>query len=1145
MTNQDIYLRNPKDRKLVNEGVASVNDLKEEVLRYELETFVCDGQYEKGMEDILRTFLDNVRSGAAQQPGVWVSGFYGSGKSHLVKMLQALWCDTPFNDGATAQGVTQLPQPIQDLFKELTIEARRHGGLHAASGTLKANDDSNSVRSALLAIIFKSIGLPAKYHLASFVLWLAEEGLLDLLREKVQKAGKDWDKEIQRLHVSETIREGLVELRPKIFFDPKTCAETLRNQFPSGKDVSNDQMVEAIRLALTKDDKFPLTLVILDEVQQYIGTSAERSIDVQETVEACSKLIGGKLMFIGTGQTAVTGTSNLKKLEGRFTLRIELSDTDVDAVIRKVILAKKPESVSQVGNILEENLGEISRHLAGSAIAHRQDDIAYFPQDYPILPVRRRFWENTLRVLDQTGTDSQLRNQLTMIHKAIQSNLEQPIGHVVAGDYLYFDSAEKLLQGRILPRKVHEKTISWNASADEDKRLLARACGLVFLINKLTGSNNEVGMNANVDTIADLLVEDLTAGSGTLRSKLPQLLDSCELLMKVGEEYRIQTEESALWNDEYLSQRSRLANEAHRIEAERDDRIRQGFAGQVKQKALIHGNAKVSRDITPTFDAQLPNDADTRVYVWVRHGWNVDEDSVRAEARQAGSQSPTAFVFIPKRSADDLRAAIIDLKAAQLTLDSRGVPNTPEGAEACSAMKTTRDTAEGKVNQLLKEAFSGAKVYQGGGTEIIGNSLQDMIIEAAENSLQRLYHKFGPADHPAWDKVYAKAKQGAPDSLVAVGDTGDAANNPVCKDVMGHIAAGKKGGDIRSWFLDPPYGWPQDAIDGALQTLLVAGLIRAQDDQGKAIEPRELERKAISKTNFRVEATTISTKQRIAIRKVFQALGITAVSGQELQAVPGFLDKLKELANKAGGDAPKPKMPDITFIDEIRLSVGNEQLLQIFNRADELTQSIEIWSRLGEQINSRWPAWQQLVELTEKSNGLQHAEIYRQQVADIEHQRMLLAEPDPSAPLVKELAQQLREELNQLDLNYKQLHSDGMERLKEDTNWQQLEAEQKNKLLAGQKLSVAYQPKVEVQKTEQILVTLRTLPIGQFGDQIVALPGRFDKVLEKAAELCEPDLQYVNLPKQTLNTEDELKTYLEELETTLKAALKNGPVRVR
>ena len=79
-------------RKLVNEGVANVNDDTSgqalNVLRYELETFVCDGQYEKGMSHILETYLKNIDQ--AQQPAVWVSGFYGSGKSHLVKMLRGL-----------------------------------------------------------------------------------------------------------------------------------------------------------------------------------------------------------------------------------------------------------------------------------------------------------------------------------------------------------------------------------------------------------------------------------------------------------------------------------------------------------------------------------------------------------------------------------------------------------------------------------------------------------------------------------------------------------------------------------------------------------------------------------------------------------------------------------------------------------------------------------------------------------------------------------------------------------------------------------------------------------------------------------------------------------------------------------------------
>ncbi|OPY81323.1 MAG: hypothetical protein A4E70_01341 [Syntrophus sp. PtaU1.Bin005] len=1144
MINRDIYQKDPATRKLVNEGVASVNDEKTSqalaVLRYELETFVCEGQYEKGMSHILETYLKNIDQ--AQQPAVWVSGFYGSGKSHLVKMLRALWVDTVFEDGATARGITNLPQGIRDNLKELSTQGKRHGGLHAASGTLGAGA-SGSVRLALLRIIFKSVGLPEQYPVARFIMWLKHEGIYEQLRTHVEQSGFDWNEEMDNFYVAEGLHDALVQAKPKLFSSPASCVETLNNLYPYVQDISSDDMLKAIRQALTKDGKFPLTLIVLDEVQQYIGEDSQRSMDVQEAVESCCKNIGGKLLFIGTGQTAVTGTSNLKKLEGRFTIRVELSDTDVDAVIRQVILAKKPEAKLPIEQIMQTNLGEISRHLADTTIGHRQDDIPYFVQDYPILPVRRRFWENTLRVLDQTGTDSQLRNQLSMVHKVIQTNLNEPLGHVVPADYLYFDSADKLLQSRIIPRKVHEKTMSWNKGTEEE-RLMARACGLAFLINKLGGQNNEIGIRATSDTLADLLVEDLSRGSSNLRSKLPSLLDKCELLMKVGDEYRIQTEESAAWSDEFLSQRSALSNEAHRIEAERDDRIRKKFGELVRKLSLTQGSSKVNRDITPVFDAQLPADADQRICVWVRDGWSIDENSVRADARQAGNQSPTVFVFIPKRSADDLRHHLIDYKAASATLDKRGVPNTPEGTEARSAMETTKQTAEGKIRELLEEAFSGARVFQGGGNEILGNDLQEMVLEASGNALQRLYPQFHTADHVGWPKVYEKAQKGAPDALKAVGDEGEPVKNPVCKAILGFIAGGKKGADIRTQFESSPYGWSRDAVDGGLQVLLVAGLIRVQDERGQTLDPKELERKTIGKVMFKVESATVTTVQRIQIRKLLQKVGLSAKQGEELAYVPHFLQKMLDLADHAGGEAPKPARPDTAFLNEISLMAGNEQLLVLYNRRDELGSSIDGWTNLTERITKRWPNWAVLKRLMDQASGLQDAAVILAQVKTIEQQRQLLEDLDPVLPLIANLTQLLRDELNQLKVQWDQLWEAGEDKLKADDNWMQLEQEQRYELRTKQQLIASSVPKITVEDTVAILNTLDSISLQSLRDRIAAMPGRFDQVIFGAAKMMEPKVQDVSLPGRTLKSEADVDAWIEESRTILLEKIKKGPVIV-
>jgi hypothetical protein len=1055
-------------------------------------------------------------------------------------MLRSLWLDLPFEDGAAPRGISTLPRNIKEHLKELSTHGKRYGGLHAASGTL-GSGASGSVRLALLRIIFKSVGLPEQYSAARFVMWLKSEGIYAAVKDHVEKNGDDWQEELDNFYVAEALHEALVQAKPNLFTSPSMCIETLNNLYPFVQDISNDEMVKAIKRAVSNDGKFPLTLIILDEVQQYIGGDIQRSLNVQEAVEACCKNIGSRLLFIGTGQTAVTGTSNLKKLEGRFTVRVELSDTDVDTVVRKVILAKKADAVFSIETKMDKNLGEISRHLSGSTLAHRQDDVKFFPLDYPILPVRRRFWENTLRVLDPTGTDSQLRNQLSMIHKAIQTNLDAPLGNVIEGDYIYFDSADRLLQSRILPRKVHEKTMSWIKGSDNE-RLMARACGLVFLINKLAGNNNEVGINATVDTVADLLVQDLSAGSGTLRSKLPGLLDKCELLMKVGDEYRIQTEESAAWNDEFLSQRNHLANEIHRVEAERDDRIRQRFGQLVKKMTLTQGNSKVTRDFYPAFNSELPSDCDRKICVWIRDGWSIDENSVRADALQAGNQSPTVYVYIPKRSADDLRHHLIDYKAALATLEKRGVPNTPEGTEARAAMETTRQSSESKINELLDEAFSGARVFQSGGNEILGANLQEMLIEAASNSLHRLYSQFSVADHNGWSKVYEKARKGTPDALKCVGDEGETSQNPVCKAILAFIAGGKSGMDIRNHFETAPFGWSRDAVDGALHVLLIAGLIRAEDDKGKPVDPRELERKAVGKMMFKAESRIITTVQRIQIRKLFQKVGFSVKQGEELVYVPQFLERLGELADRAGGDPPKPSPPDKAALDEIQFATGNEQLIALYNKREELAESIKTWKDLAGGIEKKWPSWITLKRLIVHTKGIKDAEVLASQVKQIEEKRLLLEEQNLIESLLSNVTQILRDELNRLDKEYRLNHDKGMSRLKEDTNWQQLSPEQRNELLAEQKLTLSDAPTIKLASTDEVLATLERMSLSALADRVAAMSSRFDAVLVAAAELMEPEAQFVKLPSRTIKTDQEIEAWLNDARNTIENALKNGPV---
>jgi hypothetical protein len=420
-----------------------------------------------------------------------------------------------------------------------------------------------------------------------------------------------------------------------------------------------------------------------------------------------------------------------------------------------------------------------------------------------------------------------------------------------------------------------------------------------------------------------------------------------------------------------------------------------------------------------------------------------------------------------------------------------------------------------------------------------------MITEASEKALQRLYPQFGIADHDGWGKVYANAKKGAPDALKAVGYEGEPTQNQVCKSILAFIGPGKKGSEIRSQFEGAPYGWSGDAVDGGLQVLLIAGLIRAADERGTTLDPKELERKAIGKAMFKVESTTVTTPQRIQIRKTMQRLGIQAKQGEELSFVPQFIEKAMKLAERAGGEAPRPERPKTESLEEIRLAAGNEQLIAIYNRRDELKDSFDTWEERAKRIETRLPVWTKLQTLLRHAESLDEEATFAVQAKSIVEGRLLLADPDPVTPMVLALSQLLRDELNSLSEQYDQGFDTGLDALEQDANWQKLEPEQRYELLSRQGLTMAQKPQIKVQTDDDIIATLSRVSVSSLRDRVVAMPSRFQQAQQDAAKLMEPQVTFVSLPRRTLKTPDDVSQWVSDVHQQLLHALQKGPVGIQ
>ena len=145
------------------------------------------------------------------------------------------------------------------------------------------------------------------------------------------------------------------------------------------------------------------------------------------------------------------------------------------------------------------------------------------------------------------------------------------------GDELFEALAPEMVNTGVLLREINERIINLSKDGTDEGQLARRICGLVFLISRLPReAGADIGVRASKEHIADLLVDDLLADNGKLRSNVETVLETLAAngaLMKVGDEYRLQTKEGAEWDAEFRRRQSKLANDDADLQIRRDQQI--------------------------------------------------------------------------------------------------------------------------------------------------------------------------------------------------------------------------------------------------------------------------------------------------------------------------------------------------------------------------------------------------------------------------------------------------------------------------------------------------------------------------------------------------------------------------------------------
>ena len=406
MTLKTIFNK-PVDRPI--EGVIKADD--EASLRLEIEEYVLTNEVEKRLESFLGAY--NNYEGAN---GVWVSGFFGSGKSHLLKML-ALLLENRQIDGASALDLF-LPKCGDNEI--LRGDLKRAVAIPSKSILFnidqKADVISKTQIDALLAVFVKVFDEMCGYygkqgHIAQFERDLDSRGLYDQFKSAYESiAGRTWQKgREQALLEAKNIAKAYAQATG----GDEASAMGILDKYRSQYRVSIEDFAEQVHAYIERQSPDFRLNFFVDEVGQYIAENVKLMTNLQTIAESMATKCRGRAWVIVTAQEdmgTVVGEmgkqqgNDFSKIQARFANRMKLTSADVAEVIQKRLLTKNEEGIRLLSDIYHaqsNNFKTLFDFADGSQTYRNYRDREHFIHSYPFIPYQFALFQSAIQNLSQ------------------------------------------------------------------------------------------------------------------------------------------------------------------------------------------------------------------------------------------------------------------------------------------------------------------------------------------------------------------------------------------------------------------------------------------------------------------------------------------------------------------------------------------------------------------------------------------------------------------------------------------------------------------------------------------------------------------------------------------------------------------------
>ncbi|HAS6096890.1 BREX system P-loop protein BrxC [Vibrio parahaemolyticus] len=971
-------------------GVVKADQTENETVFIELDEYVITNELKEHIENFFKFYMPSVhnpeQAAATGKSGIWVSGFFGSGKSHFIKILSYLLKNVEAtNGGGTRSAFDFFSEKLkEDAFLVGDIEKAIQKDNKVILFNIDSRADTDDKEDAILKVFLKVFNEEMGYsgdhaHIAHLERDLDSRGQYDAFKEAFESiSGESWL--LQRDSYDfyrDDIAEALSTVTGQSIDATRQWVEKIEYNFPL--DIAN--FCKWVKEYLDGNPDRRL-LFFVDEIGQFIGKNTQMMLKLQTITENLGTICGGRAWVIVTSQAdidAVVGgmqgskSQDFSKIQGRFE-RISLSSSNTNEVIEKRLLDKKEVAKANLSALYEEKgdiiRSQLSFEQSNSAEMANYKSTDDFVNNYPFVPYQFNLVQKIFTGISRAGASGQHmsrgeRSLIDAFQIASKIYANDAVGRLIP-IYSFYNSIKKFLDDAVV------RDINHASDKSTINDFSVQVLQTLFMIRYV----DEV--KSTIDNLVTLCINEIDQDKRALRLDIEASLEVLErnnLIARQGDEYIFLTneekeiEEAIKKTDiEPSDETTELSNIIFNEILRRNNTYRYP---ENKQDFPV---ARFCNGVP--FDRNLESDVLLKVVSPIDNSYDDYND-----ATCANYSADCILIKLNdnQRIFDELRTYIKTEKFIRKSSSTSGSEQE----------QIRRDKANENMNRRkrlvleLEELFKQSDFYTLGSTfDAKGSSISVMLEGAYRYIIENTFGKL-KLIKPFPGNIINEIQQ----TLVA-GDTaqigldlgGEEANPLAVMEIEQHVALSDDHGypvtaaDLIKKFAKRPYGWNTDEIILILARLGLANKLVFQANQQEV--PLKSLYDHLSKSQKRANLRIRRIKQQSEAnlkkaKKLFKDLSFgTAPSAEKelfnaaTEKLDQWLEKLKEFKSKSSTGS----YPGVEQIDDgiLLLSVLTElktsfQFIDTFiAKGNDLLDFEEEYESLENFYETQFGMWQSL-----------------------------------------------------------------------------------------------------------------------------------------------------------------------------------------